>query len=72
MVASTFMSGLHDVIDVIASIPLFAASLALYTWWGHGLYASSTSLSTAPGERVNKSAIKKQTTKNTKNTKQIL
>ncbi len=37
MTAATFMSGLHYVIDVIASLPMFAASLALYKWWGNRL-----------------------------------
>jgi len=35
------MSGLHYVIDVIASLPMIAASLALYRLWGKGVYLSS-------------------------------
>jgi membrane-associated phospholipid phosphatase len=34
LIASTFMSGVHYVIDVIASVPLFAFSVFAYARWG--------------------------------------
>ena len=34
---STFISGVHYVIDVIAVVPLCAASLAAYRWWARPL-----------------------------------
>jgi len=49
MVASTFMSGLHYFVDVIGSAPTFAVSLALYKWWGQGLYRSSLVVARASG-----------------------
>lgn len=51
MTAATFMSGLHYVIDVIASLPMFAASLALYKWWGNRLYRSSAFVAPLPEAR---------------------
>jgi hypothetical protein len=37
MVAATVMTGLHYVVDVIASLPLVAISLLAYRWWGREL-----------------------------------
>jgi hypothetical protein len=41
MVASTFMGGVHYVIDVVGSVPTVAVSLVAYRWWGKNLYQSS-------------------------------
>jgi PAP2 superfamily len=40
MVISTFITGVHYVIDVAAALPLFAGSVAAYRWWGRGLLSS--------------------------------
>jgi membrane-associated phospholipid phosphatase len=37
LVISTVITGEHYVVDVLATIPLFAASLAAYRWWGRPL-----------------------------------
>jgi hypothetical protein len=37
LIAATFMSGVHYVIDAIGTFPVFAASLAAYKWWGEPL-----------------------------------
>jgi hypothetical protein len=37
MVAATVMTGVHYVIDVIASVPMVMASIALFARWGRGL-----------------------------------
>jgi hypothetical protein len=37
LVTSTFVTGVHYLIDVIAAVPLFGASLAAYQWWGRSL-----------------------------------
>jgi hypothetical protein len=37
VIAATFMTGEHYVIDVVASLPLFALSVALYRSWGRSL-----------------------------------
>jgi hypothetical protein len=37
LVISTFITGEHYLVDVLASVPLFAFSLAAYRWWGRPL-----------------------------------
>ena len=33
VLASTFMTGVHYVIDVIAAVPMFFGSVLVYRWW---------------------------------------
>jgi membrane-associated phospholipid phosphatase len=37
LMISTFVTGVHYLVDVIASVPLVAGSLAAYRWWGRPL-----------------------------------
>jgi membrane-associated phospholipid phosphatase len=37
LMISTFITGVHYLVDVIASVPLVAGSLAAYRWWGRRL-----------------------------------
>jgi len=37
MILSTFVTGVHYVVDTIAAFPLFGLSLATYRWWGRPL-----------------------------------
>jgi len=37
LMISTFITGVHYQVDVIASVPLVAGSLAAYRWWGRRL-----------------------------------
>jgi membrane-associated phospholipid phosphatase len=39
---STFVSGVHYVVDVIAALPLCAGSLAAYRWWGRPLLLAAS------------------------------
>jgi hypothetical protein len=48
MIAATFMTGAHYVVDVLATVPLFAASVAAYRWWG----ATWVGVFLAPGEHT--------------------
>jgi membrane-associated phospholipid phosphatase len=41
LVASTVVTGVHYLVDVIATLPLCAASLAAYHWWGRSLVSGS-------------------------------
>lgn len=42
-IASTFMSGEHYVVDVLAALPLFALSAAAFRWWGQPLLLADRS-----------------------------
>src|SRR5207248_1400475 len=42
VIVSTFMTGEHYVVDVLVSLPLFAASVALYRCWGCALLVGSS------------------------------
>jgi membrane-associated phospholipid phosphatase len=37
LVISTVITGVHYLVDVLASVPLFAGSVAAYRWWGRPL-----------------------------------
>jgi membrane-associated phospholipid phosphatase len=37
LVISTVITGEHYLVDVLASVPLFAGSVAAYRWWGRPL-----------------------------------
>lgn len=41
LAASTFFTGVHYVVDVVATVPLCAVSLAAYRWWGRPLLSDA-------------------------------
>ncbi|HWW89050.1 MAG TPA: phosphatase PAP2 family protein [Vicinamibacterales bacterium] len=48
LVISTFITGVHYVVDVLAAVPLLVGSLAAYRWWGRLALTRVDGLSARP------------------------